>query len=116
VTVHLAARPSWTCLACGIPWPCRSRRRELIAEFDGARVSLSLFLAGCFVQAAREQPHVAAGLLYARFLGWARSPHAVPATDEIQWSAVDPMGDPGRVSGPQENAIDPVATAPTVPT
>jgi hypothetical protein len=73
VSVHLPARPSWICQACGAPWPCRSRQGELVAEFDGARVSLALFLAGCFVEAARDQPQITAGQLYLRFIGWTRA-------------------------------------------
>lgn len=40
MSIHLPARPGWTCRGCGDAWPCVTRQRELLAEYHGARVSL----------------------------------------------------------------------------
>lgn len=69
----MGLRPKWICGGCGLDWPCQTRRSELIAEYQGARVSLTAFLAACFVDAAGDMPEVPAGDLYQQFLGWIRS-------------------------------------------
>ena len=74
MSIHLPIRPGWTCGACGRPWPCPTRQRELLAEYEGARVSLMLHLAGCFVEASADLPTAAAGALYRRFFGWPGHP------------------------------------------
>lgn len=72
VSTHLAARPQWTCGGCGLPWPCLTRRRELLAEYSGSHVSLALYLSSCLVESSRDLPREPAGDLYMRFLGWIR--------------------------------------------
>jgi hypothetical protein len=74
VSVHNPVRPAWMCGGCGDPWPCATRRQQLLAEYDGAAVSLSLYMTALFVDAVRDQPHLPAGELFARFLGWLRPP------------------------------------------
>lgn len=71
MSIHLPVRPGWECRGCGGPWPCPTRQRELMAEYQCARVSLMLYLSGYFVQACVDLPMVASGRLYCRFLGWA---------------------------------------------
>jgi hypothetical protein len=75
MSMHVPIRPVWTCAACGRPWPCPSRQRQLLAEYTDARVSLSVFLSACFVQACADLAAVPAGVLYRRFLTW---PHEMP--------------------------------------
>ncbi|HLL65953.1 MAG TPA: flavin reductase [Micromonosporaceae bacterium] len=70
MSMHLPVRPGWMCAACALPWPCPSRQRQLLAEYEGARVSLMLYLAGHFVDACADLPGTPAGTLYRRFLGW----------------------------------------------
>ncbi|GAB3161056.1 hypothetical protein GCM10027290_67750 [Micromonospora sonneratiae] len=72
--MHNPTRPYWTCAACADPWPCHTRRRELRAEYDGALISLSVCLAGFFVEASIDLDYVPAGWLHNRFLGWIRHP------------------------------------------
>jgi hypothetical protein len=60
------------CAGCGRNWPCHTRRAQLLAEFDGAPVSLGLLMGAQFAQAAHDLPVEPAGALYARFLGWIR--------------------------------------------
>ena len=72
MSLHLPVRPAWTCAACGQAWPCPTRKRQLLAEYEGARVSLALYLAGFFVEACGDLPAAVAGTLHHRFLGWTR--------------------------------------------
>ncbi|MGI5212916.1 hypothetical protein [Plantactinospora sp. CA-290183] len=72
MTTHGPVRPLWRCGGCGAAWPCPTRKRELRAEFDGAPVSLGLYLGAQFVRAARDLPRSPAGALHRRFLGWLR--------------------------------------------
>ena len=72
VTAHVPLRPSWTCVGCGSPWRCETRKRQLLAEYDGAPVSLGLFMAGHFGEAVRDMPPGAEQKTYWRFLGWLR--------------------------------------------
>ncbi len=67
---HRAMRPSWHCVSCGDVWPCHGARLRLRAEFDGAPVSLAIFLAGSFLDACEDLASVPAGRLHDRFLGW----------------------------------------------
>ncbi|GGJ74142.1 hypothetical protein GCM10010123_00100 [Pilimelia anulata] len=76
MSLHHALRPRWTCGACADPWPCPTRRRQLAAEYAGARVSLMLYLTGCFVAACEDLPHATVGDLYRRFLC------GIPAAEE----------------------------------
>lgn len=74
MSMHLPHRPGWTCQACDQQWPCPTRQRELVAEYEGARVSLTLYLAGCFVDASADLPTAAAGNLYRQFFDWPSRP------------------------------------------
>jgi hypothetical protein len=69
MTTHRPIAPAWTCGGCGVDWPCRTRRRELLAEYDRAPVSLALYLAAQLVDAAQDLAHVPAGHLHHRFMG-----------------------------------------------
>jgi hypothetical protein len=33
VTAHHPLRPNWACAGCGYPWPCASRRGQLLGEY-----------------------------------------------------------------------------------
>ncbi|MGW3605559.1 flavin reductase [Micromonospora sp. NPDC005161] len=72
MTPHHAVKPAWTCGDCAGEWPCQSRRRELLAEYDKAPVSLALYLAAQFVDATQDLASVPAGHLHHRFLSWTR--------------------------------------------
>jgi hypothetical protein len=72
LTTHLPVRPSWRCAACECPWPCLTACHELPVEFDGAFVSLALYLGRCFVDAAADLPDRPTEDLHRRFIGWLR--------------------------------------------
>jgi len=72
VTVyHLAKRPAWTCTVCGDPYPCETRRAQLVADFEGAHFQFTLFMSMDFIAAAGELPGVPAKELHTRFF-WYR--------------------------------------------
>ncbi|MCL7457758.1 hypothetical protein M8I35_11260 [Micromonospora sp. MSM11] len=72
MTTHGPVLPIWSCGGCDAPRPCRTRQRELRAEFDGAPISLALYL-GCPTGACSEDlTSVSTGALHQRFLGWLR--------------------------------------------
>jgi hypothetical protein len=70
VTAHQPLRPNWSCVGCGYPWPCPSRRRQLLAHYDGAPASLALMLSAALVEAAADLRSAPAGDLHDRFVGW----------------------------------------------
>ncbi|MET8043423.1 hypothetical protein ABZU25_21480 [Micromonospora sp. NPDC005215] len=72
MTVHGPVIPIWSCGGCGLPWPCRSRKRELRAEYADAPVSLAFYLGSYLVQATEDMPWTPAAVLHSRFLGWTR--------------------------------------------
>lgn len=69
-SLHVPLRPIWMCTACGVDWPCVTKRRHLQAEYGRAPVSLSLLMSSYFVDAAVDMPAVPCGQMHARFLGW----------------------------------------------
>ncbi|NJC72389.1 flavin reductase [Planosporangium thailandense] len=73
-TLHVPLRPSWACAVCYQSWPCLSRRRQLIAEYDRAPASLSLLMSSYVVEAADDLHDAPAGTLHNRFLGWLSRP------------------------------------------
>ncbi|GAB3072119.1 hypothetical protein GCM10027186_28770 [Micromonospora schwarzwaldensis] len=70
MTDHGPVLPLWTCAGCDLPWPCPARRRELLAEFRCARVSLSIYMASHLLSAMQDLSWASAGALHRRFLGW----------------------------------------------
>ncbi|HLL67630.1 MAG TPA: hypothetical protein VK453_18230 [Micromonosporaceae bacterium] len=82
--VHMPMTPTWTCTGCMGPWPCGTKRRRLLTEYADAPLSLYLLMAMRLTDAAGDLPHVPAGELYARFLGWVREgQQAPPATRQV---------------------------------
>jgi hypothetical protein len=69
VTAH---RPmaTWLCVACGGPWPCPTRQRQLLAEYDRAPACLALTLGSTMIQASADLRDLPAGELRDQFLGW----------------------------------------------
>nr|WP_205861648.1 hypothetical protein [Planosporangium flavigriseum] len=63
-------RPNWSCVGCGYPWPCPSRRRQLLGEYADAPVSLALVMGSAMIEAAADLRDVRAGDLHEQFVGW----------------------------------------------
>ena len=91
---HLPIRPAWTCMACGGPWPCATKRRQFAVHYAEAHVSLALYLASCLVEAAADLPSRPAGLLYEQFLGWLGPPF------EDRFPRMPIEAGPGRMARP----------------
>jgi hypothetical protein len=72
MTAHMPVRPGWYCGGCGTPWPCPTRCRQLLAEHEGASVSLTVLMTGYFNDAAWDLADHPPGDLYRRFVGWTR--------------------------------------------
>ncbi|MEU7976644.1 flavin reductase, partial [Micromonospora sp. NPDC049089] len=62
MTTHGPVLPIWSCAGCDAPWPCRTRQRELRAEFDDAPISLALYLGAQLVRASDGADRLGAGL------------------------------------------------------
>ncbi|NIL40852.1 hypothetical protein HCB17_06460 [Salinispora arenicola] len=60
--------------------PCLTRKRQLLAEFAGARVSLMLYLTQFFVEACVDMPTTTTGTLYHRFFAW---PYEQPTPRQV---------------------------------
>jgi hypothetical protein len=70
---HLGERPTWTCRACGEPWPCYGARRELRVEFRWFPSVFKIYMMGQMATAAADLEPDAAGpsaAMYDRFLAW----------------------------------------------
>jgi hypothetical protein len=65
---HIAARPSWDCRSCGLPWPCDSARERLASEMD--RTSLAIFMWSNLEEAVRDMPVGPPAELFERFIRW----------------------------------------------
>jgi hypothetical protein len=65
---HIAARPSWNCRNCAMPWPCQTAKKDLVTEFRDFPSMLVINLYGLMGEAAGDL-QTSAGL-QARFLGW----------------------------------------------
>lgn len=75
MSAHEPVMPLWSCGGCGSGRPCVTRQPELRAEFDGASVSLALYMSSHLVSAAQDLVWIPAGRLHHRFLGWTRTRH-----------------------------------------
>jgi hypothetical protein len=61
---------SWICLGCGAPWPCPTRRRQLLSQYHDAPASLALLLSSAMVEASADLRDMLAGDLHDQFVGW----------------------------------------------
>ena len=69
---HIADRPSWTCRACGKPWPCDPARAQLVAEMG--QTELAMYAWATLEDAAQDLPGVPVAEAFDRFLAWTRRP------------------------------------------
>jgi hypothetical protein len=67
---HNPQRPSWSCTGCGDPWPCISRKRQLVAEYQHDPTALRVYMAVQFADAAQDLGMTPAGVLWVRVVGW----------------------------------------------
>jgi hypothetical protein len=70
VTRHGPVLPLWVCETCDRPWPCASRRLELLDEYALSPVDLRVYLCSRLVAATQDLTWAPADTVYRRFLGW----------------------------------------------
>jgi hypothetical protein len=72
--LHGPARPAWTCLACGEPWPCPVRKRQL-KELCRCDVRLLVNYMTPYLRDARvEIVDLNLAEITELFVGWCRRP------------------------------------------
>ena len=68
---HQPQRPRWTCLVCDHPWPCRTAKLALVAEYTGMSATLGVYMTSQAIVAGYDLgDQITAGDLLRRFLGW----------------------------------------------
>ncbi|MFI7605987.1 hypothetical protein ACIBTV_12765 [Micromonospora sp. NPDC049366] len=71
---HLPVTPDWTCATCGADWPCATKRRRLLDEYQRDRAALGVYLAACLAVASDQLRRVPVAALQQRFTGWLPRP------------------------------------------
>ena len=66
---HRGQRPSWTCVADDLPWPCDLARKLLVAAYPDP-ATLTAILGRLMITAAEELHASEPTQLYQRFLAW----------------------------------------------
>jgi hypothetical protein len=72
VSAHTPLSPSWTCRGCGDPWPCATRRQQLLAEFYTSQQNLGLLMGSFFAAAIKDRPRWSDEGIYQRMFAWIR--------------------------------------------
>lgn len=67
---HAPVTPDWTCGSCGEDWPCVTKRRQLLDEYQVDRASLSVYLGSCLAAATQDLRAAPDTSLQDRFIGW----------------------------------------------
>lgn len=70
---HQLRRPAWTCSACMQPWPCPTRRDQLLDDYSGSLRELRNLMAGFISDALADLDDPAAPELEEltrQLLGW----------------------------------------------
>ncbi|MGW0213590.1 hypothetical protein ACWDXH_04295 [Micromonospora chokoriensis] len=70
MTAHGPVLPLWLCEACDRPWPCATRRVELLGEYATSPVALRIYLESRQAAAAQDMSWASTDTVYRRFLGW----------------------------------------------
>lgn len=70
MTTHGPVLPLWLCGECERPWPCATRRAELLGEYATSPVALRIYLASHLAAAVQDMSWAPADAVYRRFLGW----------------------------------------------
>ena len=72
---HTPSRPAWTCKApgCGKPWPCSTKRAELLMTYRHAHSPLRIYMASYMYDAIEDAvryPLEVENDFWHRFMGW----------------------------------------------
>jgi hypothetical protein len=90
---HNYTRPAWLCVACGVPWPCASKRAEYLAKFSDpddedrlrGRARLRMILGTLALDAEKDMPDMPKGETYTRFIEWTYEPMHQRKTSAPLW-------------------------------
>ena len=72
---HQVQMPAWSCICCGLSWPCEPARKELLAGLGWVRVAT--YCAVLMERAAQDLPTSTPWELWHRFLEWTEPPEKV---------------------------------------
>ncbi|MEU8254927.1 hypothetical protein AB0C06_11760 [Micromonospora inaquosa] len=70
MTRHGPVLPLWLCETCDKPWPCVTRREELLGEYADASFTLAVYMGTYLVSAEQDMSWAQPDGLRRRFLGW----------------------------------------------
>ncbi|MGW4467143.1 hypothetical protein [Micromonospora sp. NPDC004704] len=84
--IHVAARPDWSCRACGQEWPCIVRKRQLKYLYQGNPIGLENQLHLLLRQAREELPALTDEELAERFVRWSERPLSAGRNPDRSWS------------------------------
>ncbi|WP_229397719.1 hypothetical protein [Micromonospora okii] len=80
--LHGPSRPDWNCLACGEPWPCPTRKRQLKELCHCNIRTLTRYMSEHLRDAHTEITGLSAAEVTERFVGWCARPLGSWATQE----------------------------------
>ncbi|MGW1062380.1 hypothetical protein [Micromonospora rubida] len=72
--MHGPSRPDWNCLACGEPWPCITRKRQLKDLCHSNIRVLVNYMSPYLRDAHREIGGMSTAEITERFVGWCSRP------------------------------------------
>ncbi|WP_326560125.1 flavin reductase [Micromonospora sp. NBC_01796] len=72
--IHAPTRPTWLCRACGSPWPCLTRKRQLKVLFQCDAVRMRRHLVRYLADASADLGESSTRQLTERLLGWCDRP------------------------------------------
>ncbi|MEU3454178.1 hypothetical protein ABZ671_11315 [Micromonospora sp. NPDC006766] len=72
--VRCPSRPDWNCLACGEPWPCLTRRRQLKELCQCNVRALVNYMSSYLRDAHQEIEGMSTVEITERFVGWCNRP------------------------------------------
>ena len=69
--LHGPSRPGWICVACGDPWPCLTRKRQLRELFEGSVAAhLMRYMSPYLADAVRDLDGLSTTEVTDRIVGW----------------------------------------------
>jgi hypothetical protein len=72
--LHGPSRPGWNCLACGEPWPCPTRKRQLKELCHCNIRTLTRYMSEYLRDARTEITSLSPAEISERFVGWCARP------------------------------------------
>ncbi|SCF11220.1 hypothetical protein GA0070558_12922 [Micromonospora haikouensis] len=95
---HSPSRPDWNCRACGEPWPCLTRKRQLKELCHCNIRTLTRYMSDYLRDAREEIVGVSTAEITERFVGWCARPLGSWAAPERPIRQVEATGGGMRTS------------------